>query len=813
MNGRLYFACDDGTNKGEELCTSDGTAAGTFVVKDINPGPSGSFSRDNERSAGVGVGDKYVFRALVTSQGATRDQLWVSGGCAANTFELLSIQSSFNINARTFRSSPLQPGAAFFFASGVGPQDDELWRTDGTPQGTDVVADACPTVGCGGAIGADDIGFLGNKVFWSASSSGGGTGNQLWEFDSASKQAKQSVVLNPGVNDNPDFFARGFVQFGTSLLFVANDGTARVNRLWRTDGTAAGTQVVSRTTDGITTPLVLSGNNVYFQAKDRSFGNELHSATLSAAQVVKDLILGEVDGWAEEITDMGGYVLFSGDKELYRSDGTAQGTSLVKDINQGTTSAGPGQSYPRNFIRAGATNKLYFSGDDGRNGRELWVSDGTPAGTTMVMDINPGAADSSPQDFTVVGGYLYFSAETAANGRELWRVLIDSRVTATAPPIVCPSTQQTGGTWMPSGAIGACCANGVASCNAVSAAQCQTSGGKFQGAGSRCETTTCNLEPASGVCCDPNSTKCWPGQPKANCDQLNGVLKAGTECSACWMRPATPAPAGAPTPAATTGNCCANNGCLQSHTQQSCTAINAAARFIGAEQCLKCFQSPTQIDAACTTPQSDFCKLVCGGADLLASCTCMGTTVRPVCNGAGSPSSPSPSAPVGSPFPVTVPGGAPATNANGGAPITGINVPVTQPNGAPATQPNGAPITNVVVPVTDANGNVPNPSNTRVIVPVTDARGNVIGTNTASPGFSPPPFVPPPFVPPGQTPSSTCSVLPAWCAMVCGDNPVASCNCSGVSCGKAGAEDTTASAATPALQLAAVAATVLVAML
>lgn len=800
MNGRLYFACDDGSNKGEELCTSDGTGSGTTVVRDINPGSASAFSRDNERSAGVAVGDKYVFRALVTRGGVTRDQLWVSGGCATNTYELLSIQSNANANLRTFRASPLQQNRAYFFASGVGPQDDELWVTDGTPQGTDVAVDACSAPGCGGAVGADDIGFLGSKVFFSASAQGQGRGNQLWEYDSATKQGKQSAVLNAGANNNNyEFFARGFAQFGSVLFFVANDGTARINRLWRTDGTTA--QLVSRTVDGITTPLVVSGSRVFFQAKDTAFGNELHAATAAGAQVVKDLILGEVDGWAEELTDMGGYVLFSGDKELYRSDGTASGTELVKDINAGTTSAGPGQSYPRNFVRAGATNKMYFSGDDGRNGRELWVSDGTPAGTVMVMDINPGGASSSPQDFTLVGPYLYFSAETAAAGRELWRILVDARVSSTVPPIVCPATQMSGGTWNPAAAVGACCQPNA--CTAVTAAQCASSNGRFEGAGTRCESGSCSdSAPASGICCDPLSTRCWPSQPKANCDALKGVLKAGTGCSVCWSSPpaGTPAPAGGPVSPAT-GNCCANGGCLQFHTQQSCAQVNVAARFIGADQCIKCFQTPTQIDATCTPQQVDFCKLVCGGGDLLANCACSGNTVKTTCNGdggspgtgPGTPSGPGtgpvapPQPPVGTPFAVTLPGGAPAT-VPGGAPVTGVNVPVTQPNGQPATQPGGAPLTNVVLPVTDASGNVPNPGNTLVLVPVTNANGAVVGSQPQAPGVGP-------GVGPGSGsgPGSNrpCTVLPEWCAMVCGNNPVAVCTCANVSCGKS-ATDTSA---------------------
>ena len=77
--------------------------------------------------------------------------------------------------------------------------------------------------------------------------------------------------------------------------------------------------------DNVVPPLVKSGARVFFQALNAQFGNELHTADATTAQVVKDLVIGYVHGWAEEITDMGAFVLFSGDKELYRSDGTLGG--------------------------------------------------------------------------------------------------------------------------------------------------------------------------------------------------------------------------------------------------------------------------------------------------------------------------------------------------------------------------------------------------------------------------------------------------------------------------------------------------------
>src|SRR5688500_16423639 len=67
---------------------------------------------------------------------------------------------------------------------------------------------------------------------------------------------------------------------------------------------------------------------------------------------------------------------------------------------------------------------FYFAaaeGPNGTNGPEVWRTDGTPAGTTLVKDIRPGAADSLPRSFLVAGSTLYFVADDGAHGEELWK--------------------------------------------------------------------------------------------------------------------------------------------------------------------------------------------------------------------------------------------------------------------------------------------------------------------------------------------------------------------------------------------------------
>lgn len=87
--------------------------------------------------------------------------------------------------------------------------------------------------------------------------------------------------------------------------------------------------------------------------------------------------------------------------------------SLVKDINPS------GDGYPLYIIEFG--DMLYFSANDGVHGYELWYSDGTPEGTSMLLDINSGSASSLPKYFVELNGSLIFSADDGVDGVELWR--------------------------------------------------------------------------------------------------------------------------------------------------------------------------------------------------------------------------------------------------------------------------------------------------------------------------------------------------------------------------------------------------------
>ena len=119
---------------------------------------------------------------------------------------------------------------------------------------------------------------------------------------------------------------------------------------------------------------------------------------------------------------MGGYFYFAATdgpngttgRELWRTDGTSAGTTLVKDINPGAADSLPGQ-----FTVAG-TN-LFFTANDGMHGSELWKSDGTGAGTVLVADLNPGPGDTPIVALYAGGNSLYFQVGSGADTDWLYR--------------------------------------------------------------------------------------------------------------------------------------------------------------------------------------------------------------------------------------------------------------------------------------------------------------------------------------------------------------------------------------------------------
>jgi ELWxxDGT repeat protein len=230
----------------------------------------------------------------------------------------------------------------------------------------------------------------GGKLYFTATDdlSGQGGNRELYFYDGT------KVRLVRDINTNPIFFSGSstplqLVDAGGLLYFTAVDTASNGRELWRTDGSVGGTFMLANIKpngDGDISDITpAGGTNVFFSANDGATGNE-----------------------------------------LWFSDGNSAGTRLVKDI-QGVINGVNQGSNPSSMLWVNGT--LYFNADDGVVGKELWKTDGTDAGTVLVRDIaqtGPNGVfdvkqNSNPHNLTLVNGVIYFSANDGKEGFELWR--------------------------------------------------------------------------------------------------------------------------------------------------------------------------------------------------------------------------------------------------------------------------------------------------------------------------------------------------------------------------------------------------------
>src|SRR5215210_4777844 len=328
-------------------------------------------------------GDRAVFLAGL-SQYLDKTQIWVTDGTAAGT-RPLALPPGFVYSGAFY---PIGNGAtgdrrALFFREFPG---DSLWITDGTEAGTHEVRSFRNVPGSSGPL---EQAALEGKLVFSAKVS----------------EARAPLFISDGTAAGTGLLSEraknafSFFRFGDRLLFSASRLGGYPPTMWATDGTPAGTTRVSRY--GFSHPALL-----------------------------------------------GGQVLFSGfsglGDELMKTDGLTRTVQLVKDIDPFIVETFHHQCFgesSRPVFGGVVGGRLILAADDGRSGRELWASDGTPAGTVLVRDINPGRTpgapepcedfpdaprrhdtglSSDPQGFMLLGGVALFSADDGLRGRELW---------------------------------------------------------------------------------------------------------------------------------------------------------------------------------------------------------------------------------------------------------------------------------------------------------------------------------------------------------------------------------------------------------
>jgi ELWxxDGT repeat protein len=448
VNGVALFFADDGIH-GTDLWKSNGTSAGTVLVKDINQG-SGSSRAANEFYDAVNVGGTLFFTA---NNGVSGPELWRSNGTNAGTVLIK------DINPGPTGSMPedlLNVNGTLFFRANNGASGTELWRSNGTAAGTRMIKDI--NAGSNGS----DSSFITNvlinvngTVFFRASN--GTSGQELWRSDGTAAGTVLVKDMRPGSQGSYPF---DFVNANGTLFFDA-DGAVGGAELWRSDGTAAGTVLVKDINPtGASQPMLLTNVNgtVFFEANDGVHGWELWKSNGSAAgtMIVEDINPGSNPSSPTDLVNFNGTLFFQANNgvhgaELWRSDGTAAGTRMVKDINPGSKNSIPGYLTNVNGV-------LFFNAANAVVGPELWRSNGTAAGTALVSDIWPGVTGSYLFGLSNVQGTLFFAADNGVSGLEPW-ALAPTASSSTATQVSLPEMSQPGA--LPAMAVGRTHANDV----------------------------------------------------------------------------------------------------------------------------------------------------------------------------------------------------------------------------------------------------------------------------------------------------------------------------------------------------------------
>lgn len=376
FQNKIYFVAQSEIY-GDEVYVSDGIPSGSGILKDINP--SGYSEAEN-----LTVFDGRLFFAATDGDPRDHDdsftsangkELWVSDGTGSGTILFKDINEGTFTNKynqeEAYDSNPEHltvAGDQMFFSARAGDTGYELWVTDGTNSGTQMVTDIYPGVDSNGIPESgdpEDMIALGNKVIFVGEDAE--HGSELWVSDGTEAGTFMLNDLEPGTG-NGIFSLDDTTVVNEILYFQENQ------ELWSTDGTVEGTSKITDLPEDADGDLMSFNDELVLKGSTSLWFFNPENSTL------RELPLYGLTNF-DELTIYNGLLYFSAD-------------------------ASP-----------------TFTGKE--TGNELFVTDGTENGTILVLDLYPGLRNtrgnsSRPEELTVAGDLLYFSAETEDYGRELW---------------------------------------------------------------------------------------------------------------------------------------------------------------------------------------------------------------------------------------------------------------------------------------------------------------------------------------------------------------------------------------------------------
>ena len=390
------------------LSNCDSTGAGGTSTRpeikelaaDIVPGSGNSYPKNF-----IGYNGAVYFAAEDSSHGV---EIWKYDGASAALVEDIYSggDDSDPDNFVVYKST-------LYFQAENSSNGMELWKINPDGDSASLAADIDSGAGdghWGNTIVYDDyLYFQGDD---------GSNGKNLYRYNGS------TVEFRTGINAPDSAFPASLTIFDNTLYFNAETNSDPelyyYNRSSNTMELPNNEEVNPSTTGSIPENLIVYDGNLYFEADSgNGDGRELYMydqgdsdqdfeiyEQITTIRTNGDALISDTVVFGSELY----FTAYNGVREyIYSYDGA---TVTQHD----TIVDGHSPYYPGSL--AVYDGQLYFSAEDGSNGRELWRYDGQSA--ELVWDINPGSNDSYPYGMTVIDGRLYFSADDGSSGEELF---------------------------------------------------------------------------------------------------------------------------------------------------------------------------------------------------------------------------------------------------------------------------------------------------------------------------------------------------------------------------------------------------------
>ena len=368
----VYFSAVDDVH-GVELWRSDGTTAGTVLVKDINPGAGHSSPMTFMEFNGM--------LHFTATDGVNGLQLWRTDGTASGTQVVLGLA---DVPGLLEWGEFVVLGDRIFFRGQDDAHGRELWSTDGTAAGTQFFLDINPGIA---NSGVDDMIAYNGQLYFEASD--GTNGAEPWTSDgtvAGTRMIAETIAGPASSGTTPsNFFGAG------GLVFFRAGTSATGDELWATDGTEAGTGLVRD---------LYPGPNSSLPSNFLEHNGEMHLRAYPTSGSTNALI--------------------------FRSDGSQAGTTSYTTFG-----------YTNPDEMGSHAGELYFTAVGPSTYKQLWRTDGTAEGTVEILhpgsDVLSPFANATR--LLSCNGTLYFRANyMQVTGQELYTLDLSTGMEEAAEP-------------------------------------------------------------------------------------------------------------------------------------------------------------------------------------------------------------------------------------------------------------------------------------------------------------------------------------------------------------------------------------------